>query len=155
MVPRTTVNEDRFVTDHRGTIIRFFRDVIGAGNIELLDELAADDYDDHVALPGQRPGRTGLKWRVGVIRAAFSPRQFLHDVLVDGDLVAVRWTLVGSYTGGFLGLAATHRQVTFDGAEMYRMRGGRMSEHWNVVDLLAFYRQVTGHAVPSEMQKGR
>lgn len=128
---------------HRATIRRFFEDVVGRGDIDLIDALAVEDYLDHVALPGQAPNRDGLKWRIGVIRGALSPRHTLHDVLVDDDLVAVRWTLRGEHTGPFIGLAATNKPFELDGIELYRMRDGRMAEHWNVVDLFRFYTQVT------------
>src|SRR6202162_4248670 len=58
---------------NRTSILRFFRDVIGAGNLDLLDELAVDDYEDHVALPGQGRGQEGLKRTVAKICAAFPP----------------------------------------------------------------------------------
>jgi steroid delta-isomerase-like uncharacterized protein len=129
---------------NRATILEFFRDVMGRGNLELLDELAVDDYDDHVALPGQGYGRDGLKRRVARIRAAFQPRQRLHDVIVDADLVAVRWTLSGVHSAEFAGLPPTGKPVEFDGVDMYLMREGRMAAHWNVVNLWDFYRQVGG-----------
>jgi predicted ester cyclase len=125
---------------NRATVLRFFREVVGRGQLDVLDEIATEDYDDHVALPGQAPGRAGLKHRIGVIRAAFQPGHVLHDVVVDDEMAAVRWTLSGIHAGPFLGRAATQRPVRFDGIDLYRMREGRMAAHWNVVDLLAFYR---------------
>ena len=129
---------------NRTTILRFFREVMGAGDLDLLDELAIEDYEDHVALPGQGHGREGLKCRVARIRATFQPRQRLHDVIVDSDLVAVRWTLSGVHSADSLGLPPTGKPVEFDGVDMYVMREGRMAAHWNVVNLWAFYRQVGG-----------
>ncbi len=128
---------------NRTTILKFFRDVVGRGDLGLLDELATEDYQDHVALPGQGHGRAGLKRRIAVIRAAFKPRQILHDVIVDSDLVAVRWTLRGVHAAEFLGLRPTGKPVQFDGIDVYQMRNGRMAAHWNVVDLWSFYRQVS------------
>jgi steroid delta-isomerase-like uncharacterized protein len=129
---------------NRTTILRFFREVIGAGNLDLLDELAIDDYEDHVALVGQGQGRQGLKRRVARIRAAFQPRHRLHDVIVDADSVAVHWTLTGVHSGEFLGLPPTGKPVEFDGVDMYVMHEGLMAAHRNVVNLWAFYRQVGG-----------
>jgi predicted ester cyclase len=128
---------------NRTTILMFFSEVMGAGNLDLLDELAVEDYEDHVALPGQGHGRDGLKHRVARIRAAFQPRQRLHDVIVDSDLVAVRWTLSGVHFAEFLSLPPTGKPVEFDGVDMYLMHEGRMAAHWNVVDMFAFYRQVS------------
>jgi steroid delta-isomerase-like uncharacterized protein len=127
---------------NRKTIERFFSEVMGRGDLALLDELAVEDYEDHVALPGQGPGRDGLKRRVARIRAAFQPRHRLHSILVDADLVAAHWTLAGLHAADFAGLPASGKPVEFDGIDMYCMREGRMAEHWNVVDLWAFYRQV-------------
>ena len=132
------------VERNRTVILRFFRDVIGAGNLDLLDELAVDNYEDHVALPGQGRGREGLKRRVAKIRATFEPRHKLHNVIVDADQVAVHWTLRGVHSEEFLGLTPTHEPVEFDGVDLYAMRDGCMAAHWNVVDTSAFYRQVVG-----------
>jgi len=129
---------------NRTTILRFFREVMGAGNLDVLDDLATENYEDHVALPGQGVGREGLKHRAARIRAAFQPRQRLRDVIVDADSVAVRWTLSGFHSAEFLGLPPTGKPVEFDGVDMYLMREGRMAAHWNVVNLWAFYRQVGG-----------
>jgi len=129
---------------NRNTVLRFFNEVMALGSLDVLDELAVDDYEDHVALPGQGPGRAGLKQRVATIRAAFEPRQELHDVIVDRDRVAVRWTLRGVHSGPFIGVPATGRPVEFDGVDLYAMRDGRMAAHWNVVGLWAFYQQVGG-----------
>ena len=78
------------------------------------------------------------------IRAAFQPRQRLHEVIVEAESVAVRWTLAGVHCAEFIGLPPTGKPVEFDGVDMYVMREGRMAEHWNVVNLWAFYRQVGG-----------
>jgi predicted ester cyclase len=129
---------------NRTTILRFFREVMGAGDLDLLDELAIEDYEDHVALPGQGRGRQGLKRRVARIRAAFQPRHRLHEVIVDADSVAVRWTLSGFHSAEFLGLPPTGKPIEFDGVDMYVMRRGHMAAHWNVVNLWAFYCQVDG-----------
>src|SRR6267378_7164305 len=109
---------------NRTTVLRFFREVMGAGHLDVLDELAIDDYEDHVALPGQGQDRDGLKRRVARIRAAFQPRHRLHDVIVDSDLVAVRWTLSGVHSAEFVGLPPTGKPVEFDGVDMYLMREG-------------------------------
>lgn len=127
---------------NRATVLRFFREVMIGRDIDVLDELVVHDYQDHVAFPGQGPGREGLKRRVASILTAFQPLQELHDVVVDGDRVAVRWTLRGVHVGPFLGIPATGKPVQFDGVDLYAVSAGRMAQHWNVVDLWAFYRQV-------------
>jgi hypothetical protein len=58
---------------NKGGVYRFYREVLNGRNLEVLDELAVPDYDEHSPFPGQPHGIEGLKARVGGILAAFPP----------------------------------------------------------------------------------
>ena len=58
----------------RGVGRHSLRDVsfrANGGNVGLLDELAAPDYDEHSPFPGQPNGIEGLKARVGANAAPY------------------------------------------------------------------------------------
>ncbi|BAS13710.1 conserved hypothetical protein [Arthrobacter sp. Hiyo8] len=60
------------MTDGTGLIGRFYKEIIEGGNLDLIDELATDNLVDHEeALPGQPPGKEGVRFFVTAIRAAF------------------------------------------------------------------------------------
>lgn len=61
-----------------------------------------------------------------------------QHVLAEGDKVVVFTLWRGTHTGPFRGLAATGKQVEFETADLFRIAGGRIVEHWDVVDRLAF-----------------
>lgn len=51
--------------------------------------------------------------------------------VVDGDLVAARWSFRGGYAGGLPGATApAGTPVVLRGADMLRLSGGRFAEYW-------------------------
>jgi steroid delta-isomerase-like uncharacterized protein len=127
---------------NKAAVLRYYDEVLNAGNIDLLDELAVGAYDEHDPLPGQTDGREGLKQRVRLLRDAFAPRFSIDDLIADEDKVAVRWTNRGTHVGAFLGLAPTGRSFAIAGVDIHRLEEGRLAEHWHVVDLFSLMEQL-------------
>lgn len=82
--------------------------------------------------------RTGFKAHLRRLRQSFSDLSFVvHEnvgVLVDGDLVATRVIMRGTHTGDFAGHAATGRSIETSASHVFRVREGRLVEHWPIVD---------------------
>jgi predicted SnoaL-like aldol condensation-catalyzing enzyme len=47
-------------------------------------------------------------------------------------------------------MQATGKACVIRGIDMYRVRAGKMAEHWNVVDMFGFWQQVTGAAADNQ-----
>jgi steroid delta-isomerase-like uncharacterized protein len=124
------------------TARRYYDEVLNQGRIELLDHLAARDYEEHDPLPGQGTGREGLKDRVSALRRALGQTFTVEDVIAAGDRVVVRWTATGRHVGDFMGMPASGRSFTIAGIDIHRFQDGRMAEHWHVVDQLALLQQL-------------
>lgn len=128
---------------NKAVVARYYADVLNGGEIELLDELAVDDYVEHDPLPAQGNGRADLKRRVEMLRTAFAPLRFrVEDVIAEGDRVVVRWSSSGTHTGEFMGIPPTNRDYTINGIDIHGCRDGRMAEHWHVVDQLSQLQQL-------------
>ena len=56
--------------------------------------------------------------------------------------MVLRWSHTGTHVGEFLGIPPTGRSFIFRGIDMHRVKDGKMSEHWNVVDMFGFYQQI-------------
>ena len=51
--------------------------------------------------------------------------------IVDGDLVAARWSFRGGYRGGIPGVTASvGTPIILRGAEVLRVSDGRFAEYW-------------------------
>jgi steroid delta-isomerase-like uncharacterized protein len=133
------------VGEGTGLIRRFYEDVIGNGQLDLVDELSTDDFVEHEeGLPGQPPGREGARFFVSAFREAFPDirPKTVGPTLVDGDLEAAHVVLTGTHNGDLMGVAATGKTVEFGGIDIIRVEDGKVAEHWGVTDTMSLMQQV-------------
>ncbi|WP_104173508.1 ester cyclase [Arthrobacter sp. Y81] len=133
-----------------GLIKRFYEEIIEGGNLALIDELATDDYVDHEeALPGQPPGKDGVRYFVNAVRAAFPDIKVktFEASLADGDMEACHVILTGTHRGEMGGIAATGNTVEFGGTDIIRVVDGKVAEHWGTTDNMRLMQQIG--AIPS------
>ncbi len=121
---------------------RLYDEVLNEGRLNVLDEITVENYAENDPLPGQGTGRSGLADRVTMLRVGLAPRFTLHDVIIDGDRAAVRWTNEGTHVGEFFGIPATGNAFTISGIDVYRLEHGKLAEHWHVVDVYALLIQL-------------
>lgn len=137
-------------TEHNRTVVRrYYDEVFNEGKVDLLDQLAVPDYVEHNPFPGQAAGLEGLRQRAEAILGAFRPRFTVEDVICEGDRVVVRWSQRAVHVGDFMGIPATGKSITLRGIDIHGMRDGRMSEHWDVVDMLGLLQQLGAIPEPS------
>lgn len=125
--------------DAKKLVHRFYDEVAGAGRVELLPELIADGFVLH-GTPGggDLSGTEPLARNVRALRAAFDGLTFdIGDIVAEGDRVAARWTMRGTHTGDFHGIAATGRPVEQTGMVFYRVAGDRLAEQWILTQPIA------------------
>jgi predicted ester cyclase len=114
---------------------RWLDDGIGRGELSIFDELLAEDVCDSSG-GTLAHGRESFKRRAQAVHTAFTERVLtLDDLLCDGDRAAWRWSLTGTHSGSFGGIAATGRRITLRGVNLQRFAGGRVVEHWTLADL--------------------
>jgi steroid delta-isomerase-like uncharacterized protein len=135
--------------ENKRLIRRYYDEVLNAGKLEVLDEIASVDHVEHNPLPGQAQGIAGLRQRVGFIKAAFDPRFTLQHVIAEGDKVVVMWSNRGTHRAEFFGVPATGRTVDATGIDVHLLRDGRMVEHWDVVDMLGILIQIGALPAPA------
>ena len=102
-----------------------------SGDLERIPEFYDADFVDHVNSMVFR-GHAGARESVGFYRSLFGDLRFEVDEQVgEGDRVASRWTLHGTYRG---------RAVTLHGIVISRLRGDRIVEDHGVSDSLELVR---------------
>jgi steroid delta-isomerase-like uncharacterized protein len=113
-------------------IRRWLDEVFTRGELDEVDELFTPNYALHdPSFPHDVHGPKGIKRYVTAYRAAFPDLKVtLEDQLAEADKVVTRWTVRGTHSGEFLGLAPTGDGVTVSGIEFDRIVGGRIDEAW-------------------------
>jgi len=111
-----------------------------------IDELVSDSFVAHSFGP-MAPGREGLREGMRRAGAGVSDARFeIHDVIAEGDRVAVRLTTSARHTGKFLGIEPSGNRYTIDEIHIFRIRDGLLVEHWHEFDRMALLGQLKGDA---------
>jgi steroid delta-isomerase-like uncharacterized protein len=124
-------------------VLRFIDVVLNAQDLGAVDDFVPPDFVEHVPLPGQGPGREGLRHAVGMLLEAFPDLRWRTEQQVaEGDTVVSRFTWTGTHRGEFLGVPATGRRVAVWGVVMDVVRDGLLVESRIIMDTLGLLQQL-------------
>ena len=122
---------------------RSFEVIFPACDIEALAEVTDPDVVSRGRRPDEPGGFEGVKRTMFWLANVFSDQRWVvHEVLGDGDLVAVHLTHHGRQTGDLMGIPPTGREVAYDYVHFLRFRDGKAIEQWSVRDDLTLMRQL-------------
>jgi predicted ester cyclase len=111
--------------------------------LDKLDDMVVEDYRENEPIPGQPPGREGLKWAYRTFNEPFPDLVFdFADVIAEGDLVVGRGIGEGHNTAPFMGIPATGKKVKWSGTRLFRIADGKLVEGWINLDMLGLMQQL-------------
>ena len=129
--------------ENEAVVRRAFEEV-AMGDMATVDEIIAPEFVRHDLAGGpDTAGPEGVKRLIAGLRAAFPDLQTtIEDIFADGEKVVVRFSVRGTHSGPFMGIAPTGREATWRGVNIYRVSGGRIRETWQLADGLGLLRQL-------------
>ncbi len=129
---------------NKALVRRFYDEVWALGNLDVADEVFADEYERHDFRGGDPgPGPDGQKRIAAAFRAAFPDLTWEVDfLLAEGDFVAGRWTASGTHRGAWAGVEPSGRPMRFSGINVFRFADGKVVEIWNHRDDLGLLEQL-------------
>jgi steroid delta-isomerase-like uncharacterized protein len=128
--------------ENKAVVRRFIDEVFLKGDFGAVDELLADDFVPHTwgKVGG---GKDELKAAIDRVSAGLSdPSMTIHDLIAEDDRVAVRLTSHATQTGEFMGMAPSGKSYTIDEIHIFRLRDGKVAEHWHQADFMGMMRQL-------------
>lgn len=150
------MSQARMVFGERKKLLAsFIEEVWSQGRIDACDDYIGETYairhDPGDPWDGQTLSRYGFKERVRISRAPLPDQRFtLVSILEGGDGVVIAWTWAASHTGNIAGFAATGARLTMSGLTLYDFdEDNRIRGHWQVVDRLGVFQQLTQNAAKS------
>lgn len=129
-------------------------DAFTTGDVAAVGGLVTEDFVDHGAPPWAPQGRAGYLAILTFLTTRLRIRYELHDLVADGDKVAIRATAHGVHDVDTLGFAPTGRPYAMPTMHFYRAEGGLLAEHWGVRDELSVLWQVGALPPPAPMALG-
>jgi steroid delta-isomerase-like uncharacterized protein len=124
-------------------IIADYMDATNTGELDKLDNWVVPDYFEHDPVPGQKPGRAGLKEAYTMFNSPFPDLEFVsEDMIAEGDLVVSRGVISGTHQGEFFGVPATGKKVHWTGTRLFKLENGKVTEGWINFDMLGLMQQM-------------
>ncbi len=126
-------------------LVRAFLKALEAGDIAAMNELRGAVGVTHSPNGESRPATTSanLGERCPMCAALPDRKITIDGMVAEGDLVSVRSTWTGTYSGGYRGMEiATPKPVAVRYANTYRIANGKIVENWASYDRLALAEQL-------------
>ena len=129
------------IEDNKALVRRFIERVFEAGDMTAVDDLVAEDFVPHT-FPGTTD-REGLKRAMERVSQGLADATFtIDDVIAEGDQIAVRLTSSATQVGEFMGMPPSGKHYEIEEIHIFRVRDGRITEHWHQFDQLGMMRQL-------------
>jgi predicted ester cyclase len=114
--------------ENKAVMRRIFVDVINGKDLDVADELFADEHELHPEAPGVGRGADGMKGAFAGLHEEFPDvRVEIESMVAEGDLVAVRLTFSGTH-------AVSGERATWPETVFTRFSGGKAVESWELTD---------------------
>lgn len=126
-------------------VVRTYVEALSAGDLEAMAQTLSEAMISHglLGVDGPVHGRDAYVAVMAGNLAAFSDLNVeVHEMIAEGDLVAVRWTLTGTHTEPLGDIPATGRQVRVDALALFRVEDGQIAEKWYRQDDLGMFQQL-------------
>lgn len=128
---------------NKAIVRRFIHEIFLKRDLEAVDQLLTDDFTPHTW--GGTGGKRDLKEAIERVTAGISDEEMtIEDIIAEGDLVAVRLTSAATHTGEFMGMPATGNGYEIGEIHFFRLRDGKVAEHWHQADFMGMMKQLGG-----------
>ena len=132
-------------TDANKDVVRRFVDqVLVKLNLDAVDELVADDFVSH-SWPSDPDSKTALKAATQRVGQGLADISFsIDDLMAEDDRVVARVTSRARQVGPFMGMPASGRSYEIGEIHIFRLRDGKIVEHWYEMDAMGLMKQLKG-----------
>ncbi len=126
-------------------------EAINQVDFDVIDEVVSPDFVEHTRLlASYGTDREAFKRFIRDFRSAHSQLRYTLDRQISkGDLVVQQLTATGTLQREFLGIPVTGRSATWQEMHIARVAGGKIVEHWGLVDMLGAMQQLGALPTPS------
>jgi predicted ester cyclase len=125
------------MTEAHKAIARRVYEIISTGDFDRAEEIVDASAPDNELRPGDPAAKLidTFKETFSKARAGFPDLSItVEDVMAEGDRVTARVVMRGTHRGEFQKIAPTGKRVEVRAIDMFRIREGKIVEHWGHAD---------------------
>ena len=140
------------VKTNKEIIRKLYGEVMARGNMKVADEIFDPDYVDHMPIM-ETPDRTGLLKSVEAARRAFPDvKPSIIAEIGEGDWVAIAVEVDGgTHQAEYMGIPATGRPVHWTETHFWRIKNGKILEHYGNVSMFEIHKMIGSHDVNGKL----
>jgi predicted ester cyclase len=136
--------------DNKAVVRRLIEEAYNRADLDVADELVAQDVFNHAAVPKHRHGIDGFKHVIEWMRGFSSDVHYeIEDLIAEGEKVAVRMPKAAP-TRARSGASPNGKRFSVDYVHWFRLADGKVAEPWAVRDDLSRLEQLDLIAVLGE-----
>jgi predicted ester cyclase len=127
---------------NRQVIREFTRIFKNEHNVNGVSHLFDANFVHHFRGP-LPAGFEGLR-QIGIMMNGAFPDVVVteKDLIACGDKVVERSAAAATHNGPMMGAAPTHKRIQWSEIHIYRLRDGRIAEHWAEVSMMELLQQI-------------
>jgi steroid delta-isomerase-like uncharacterized protein len=131
------------VEQNKAAQLRVWEEVFNSGNLDVIPEFFAPAYSFRSPLGIEAKGPEGFKQMIAMMRSALPDLHVtVDDMFGEGDRVATRATIIGTFKNEMMGIPPTGKRLSIPVTLISRWEGGKEVEAWESLDTLSFYQQL-------------
>ncbi len=123
------------VEENKAVVRRLFEEVTNGHNLDVLEELVAEDVVNHAATEEHKRGIEGfrhvMEWGHTLLPDG---RYEVLNMIAEGDMVACRVRASGTMQGEMFGIPPTGKSFSAEHVHWHRIEDGKLVERWAVRD---------------------
>jgi steroid delta-isomerase-like uncharacterized protein len=137
--------------DDAALLIQRFAATLSAHDMAGFADLFADDYVNHqksAAAPKPPAGTSAKQTTLAFFQARLTGipdlRVSVETSFASADKAAASFGYEGTDGGVYFGIAPTGKPLRFTSCDIFRVRDGRIAEHWGMGDIAGVLAQLKG-----------
>jgi len=149
LVAAASAIPDAAEAEDAGVVVERFAAALSAHDMAAFADLFAEDYVNHqrsAAAPAPPAGKSQKQGTLAFFQARLTGipdlRVSIETSLAAGDKAAASFVYEGAHGGVYYGVAPTGRPMRFTSCDIFRMRDGRIAEHWGMGDIAGVLAQL-------------
>lgn len=119
-------------------------------NVDGIVRLFDKDFTHHFRAP-LPPGLAGFQQVGRMMNGAFPDVVVTEeDLIAGGDKVVERSSAVATHKGSLMGEAPTNKRIHWTEIHIYRLRDGKICEHWVEMAMMELLQQIGSLPLPTQ-----
>ena len=137
------------VEANKQVVLKFMQDVLDGHHGDHAGLYLTDDMQWHGGTVGTVAGGKNVgDLMTQVVTSIPDLHTDVKDIFAQGNKVVVRLVVTGTQEGPLLGIPATGRHLQWDAIDLYRLKGGKISQEWASEDLTAILNDTGTYKAP-------